>query len=127
MEHVGWLPPASGNEFIRYVNIFVKQVDIYTPVRVNDDGAITELLRDYDSFELARVRTAFDELWGGGGNRQRPISKHAQTIKQVCNGSETSTKFKAAFRRPTHRIHAQTRRATGLANTKAAMLSTTCG
>ncbi len=90
MEHVGWLPPASGKEFIRFVEIDDIYIDIYTPVRVNDDETITELLRDYDLYELARVRTAVDEQWGGCGDHQLPISKHAQTLKQVRNSSVIS-------------------------------------
>lgn len=89
MEHVGWLPPESGNEFIRYIEIDDTYIGIYTPVRINDDGTITELLRDYDSSEFDRVRTAVDDLWGGGDERL-PISKYAQTIQQVRSGSETS-------------------------------------
>jgi hypothetical protein len=54
-------------------------------VRVNDDGTITEVLRDFDSSEFDRVRTADDELWGGGGGEQLPISRHVRTIKQVRN------------------------------------------
>jgi hypothetical protein len=95
MEHLGWLPPTSGigNEFIRYIQVDVTHVDIYTPVRVNDDGKITELLRYYDSSEFDRVRTADDKLWGGGDERIL-ISKHAMTIKQVYNASKASTTFK---------------------------------
>jgi hypothetical protein len=103
MEHLRWLPPDSGmgNEFIRYIDFDVTHVDIYTPVRVNDDGTITELLSDYDSSEFDRVRTAVDKLWGGGGERV-PISKHAKTIKQARNASKTSTTFKLQTANPPH-------------------------
>jgi hypothetical protein len=62
-------------------------------VRIHDDGTVEDVLvaSDDDANAIASVRAAADELstqlmsnvanmWGGD---ERPISKHAKTIKQV--------------------------------------------
>jgi hypothetical protein len=66
--------------------------DIYTPVRISDDGTIEDVAVTDDLIaQLTSVRLAVDELsmqlssnmasmWDGD---ERPVSKHAKTLKQV--------------------------------------------